>query len=330
MILKHFELSNINNIKSNCYLFYGENEGLKTEAINIIKKSGFTKNFYRYEESEILNNYDNFLNEVTNKSFFEQDKLIIISRVSEKIYTLIDEIKNAEIDDVKIIINSGKLDKKSKLRQNFEKQKDLVCIAFYEDDNKTLANLAYKFFQDKKISISREITNLLVERCRGDRNNLKNELYKIELFLKDKKNITQDQLLSLTNLAVNYSFSELVDACLSKNINKTVRIITENNFSSEDCVSIVRTFLAKSKRLLILKKMNNENNNLEKNISDFKPPIFWKDKDIIRQQFKHWNLENIENLIFFINDIELILKKNNINSVYLLNDFILSQVKVSN
>ncbi len=330
MILKHYQLSNINNIKSNYYLFYGENEGLKTEAINIIKKSGFTKNVYRYDESEILNNYDNFLNEVTNKSFFEQNKLFIISRVSEKIYTLIDEIKNAEIDDVKIIINSGKLDKKSKLRQNFEKQKDLICIAFYEDDNKTLANLAYKFFQDKKISISREIINLLVERCRGDRNNLKNELYKIELFLKDKKNITQDQLLSLTNLAENYSFSELVDACLSKNINKTVRIINENNFSSEDCVSIVRTFLAKSKRLLILKKMNNENNNLEKNISDFKPPIFWKDKDIIRQQFKHWNLESIENLIFFINDIELILKKNNINSVNLLNDFILSQVKVSN
>ena len=330
MILKHFQLSNINKIKSNCYLFYGENEGLKSEAIDIIKKSGFTKNFYRYEESEILNNYDNFLNEITNKSFFEQNKLIIISRVSEKIYTLIDEIKNAEIDDVKIIINSGKLDKKSKLRQNFEKKKDLICVAFYEDDNKTLANLAYKFFQDKKISISREIINLLVERCRGDRNNLKNELYKIELFLKDKRNITQDQLLSLTNLAENYSFSELVDACLSKNINKTVRIINENNFSSEDCVSIVRTFLAKSKRLLILKKMNNENNNLEKNISDFKPPIFWKDKDIIRQQFKHWNLESIENLIFFINDIELILKKNNINSVNLLNDFILSQVKVSN
>ena len=330
MILKHFQLSNINNIKSNCYLFYGENEGLKSEAIDIIKKSGFTKNFYRYEESEILNNYDNFLNEITNKSFFEQNKLIIISRVSEKIYTLIDEIKNAEIDDVKIIINSGKLDKKSKLRQNFEKQKDLICIAFYEDDNKTLANLTYKFFQDKKISISREIINLLVERCRGDRNNLKNELYKIKLFLKDKRNITQDQLLSLTNLAENYSFSELVDACLSKNINKTVRIINENNFSSEDCVSIVRTFLAKSKRLLILRKMNNENNNLEKNISDFKPPIFWKDKDIIRQQFKHWNLESIENLIFSINDIELILKKNNINSVNLLNDFILSQVKVSN
>ena len=330
MILKHFQLKNINNIKARYFLFYGENEGLKNESIEIIKNSGFTKNFYRYEENEILSNYDNFINEITNKSFFEENKLIIISRASEKISALIDDIKDTGIDDVKIIINSGKLDKKSKLRQNFEKQKDLICVPFYEDDNKTLANLASKFFQAEKIPISREIVNLLVERCRGDRNNLKNELSKIELFLRDRKQITQEQLLNLTNLAENYSFTELVDSCLSKNINKTVRIINENNFSSEDCISIIRIFLARSKRLFLLKKMNAENNNLEKNISDYKPPIFWKDKDIVRQQFKHWTKENIENLIFFTNDIELILKKNNINSVNLLNDFILTQVRTNN
>ena len=330
MILKYFQLLNINNIKASYFLFYGENEGLKNESIEIIKNSGFTKNFYRYEENEILNNYNNFINEITNKSFFDQNKLIIISRVSEKIFTLIDDIKHTGIDDVKIIINSGKLDKKSKLRQSFEKQKDLICVPFYEDDNKTLVSLASKFFQGKKIPISREITNLLVERSRGDRNNLKNELSKIELFLKDRKEITQEQLLNLTNLAENYSLSELVDSCLSKNVNKTVRIITENNFSSEDCISIMRIFLARSRRLLLLKKMNIENNNLEKSISDYKPPIFWKDKDIIRQQFKHWTKESIENLIFFTNDIELILKKNNVNSVNLLNDFILTQVQTSN
>ncbi len=132
------------------------------------------------------------------------------------------------------------------------------------------------------------------------------------------------------NLAENYSHSELVDACLSKNVNKTVRIINENNFSSEDCISIIRIFLAKSKRLLVLKKMNKQNDNIDKNISDYKPAIFWKDKDVVRHQFKHWTLESIEKLIFFINDIELMLKKNSSNSVYLMNDFILTQVRTSN
>ena len=330
MILKPYQLLNTNKINSNFFLFYGQNEGHKNEAIQQLLKRGFTKNIFRYEEDEIFNNYDNFINEISNKSFFEDKKIIIISRASEKINSLINDIIDRNIEDIKIIINSKPLEKKSKLRSNFEKKKDLVCIAFYDDDNTTLANIASKFFLENKIPISREILNHLVERCRGDRINLKNEMSKIEAFLKGKKKITVDQILKLTNLAENYSFSELADACLSKNEKKTLLIINENNFSSEDCITIIRVFLAKAKRIFALKKMENENKNIDECLSSYKPPIFWKDKEIVRQQINNWSLEKINELIFFINDLELLIKKNNINSVNLLNDFILSQIKSNN
>ncbi|MFL2878596.1 MAG: DNA polymerase III subunit delta [Candidatus Pelagibacter sp.] len=222
MILKPYQLSSTNKINSNFFLFYGQNEGHKNEAIEQILKTGFEKNIFRYEEDEIFNNYSNFITELLNKSFFGDKKIIIISRTSEKIYTLIDDIIDKNIEDIKIIINSKPLDKKSKLRSNFEKKKNLICIAFYNDDNTTLANLANKFFLENKIPISREILNLLVERCRGDRINLKNEMSKIESFLKDKKKISVDEILRLTNLAENYSFSELADACLGKNKKKNL------------------------------------------------------------------------------------------------------------
>ena len=225
MILKPYQLSNTNKINSNFFLFYGKNEGHKDEAIQQILKKGFTNNIFRYEEDEIFNNYENFINEISNKSFFEDKKIIIISRASEKINSLINDIIDKNIEDIKIIINSKPLEKKSKLRSNFEKKKDLVCIAFYDDDNITLANIASRFFLENKISISREVLNHLVERCRGDRINLKNEISKIEAFLRGKKKISVDQILKLTNLAENYSFSELVDACLSKNKKKTLLII---------------------------------------------------------------------------------------------------------
>ncbi len=330
MIIKHYQLEKLKNNKYNFFLFYGENDGFKNDAIDIITKSGFTKNILKYEENEILKNYSNFLSEITNKSFFEEKKIIIISRVSEKIFTLIDEIRNKNIQDVKIIINSRILDKKSKLRANFEKQKDLICVAFYSDDNVMLANLANRFFIENKISISREIINLLVERCRGDRSNLKNELSKIEAFSENKKNISLEEMLALTNLAENYSFTELADACLSKNKKKTLRIINENNFSPEDCITILRIFLSKAKRILALNKMNEENKNSDQNINNYKPPIFWKDKDIVKQQLRYWNLGKIEKLIFYINDIELVVKKNSSISVNLLNDFILSQLQANN
>lgn len=243
---------------------------------------------------------------------------------------MINDVKDKNIKDVKIIINSKPLDKKSKLRANFEKDKELACVAFYHDDNNTLANSASKFFSEKKIPISREILNLLVERCRGDRINLKNEISKIENFLIDKKTISADEILKLTNLAENYSFSELADACLSKNKKKTLLIINENNFTSEDCVTIIRIFLNKAKRILVLKKMEKENKSVEECLTTYRPAIFWKDKEVVRQQIKHWSLEKIQQLIFSINDLELLIKKDNITSVNILNDFMLNQVRISN
>jgi len=318
VIFKPYQFSNLKHANLNFYLLYGQNEGQKHEVIQKILDTGYTENIHRYEEDEIFNNYDNFINELSNKSFFEDKKIIVISRVTEKINSLINDVKDKNIKDVKIIINSKPLDKKSKLRANFEKDKELACVAFYHDDNNTLANSASKFFSEKKIPISREILNLLVERCRGDRINLKNEISKIENFLIDKKTISADEILKLTNLAENYSFSELADACLSKNKKKTLLIINENNFTSEDCVTIIRIFLNKAKRILVLKKMEKENKSVEECLTTYRPAIFWKDKEVVRQQIKHWSLEKIQQLIFSINDLELLIKKDNITSVNIL------------
>ena len=165
MILKPYQLVNMKSKTSNYYLFYGQNEGQKNEVIQKIINDKFTKNIYRYDEDEILNNYDNLLNELSNKSFFEDKKMLIISRVTDKIISFIEDVKERNIRDIKIIINSKALDKKSKLRASFEKDKELVCVAFYHDDNSTLSNIASKFFNEKKIPISREIINVLVERA---------------------------------------------------------------------------------------------------------------------------------------------------------------------
>ena len=325
MIIKSFELNKINQKNINYYLFYGENEGHKTEIINKIFNLSSLKNIYRYEEKEILDDSESFFNSIISKSFFENEKTIIISRVGDKIFNLIEEIINKNIDDIKIILNAGLLEKKSKLRNFFEKNKNTICIPFYADNNQTLNVLVSNFFREKKISISQQLINLLVERCRGSRQNLKNELNKIELFISNKKNINLDQIIKLTNLAENYNISELIDSCLAKNFKKTVNILNENNFSQEDCIIIIRTFLSKSKRLyeLLLKLENNKNP--EQAISSFKPPIFWKDKEIVKQQLKNWKLSNAENLIYQASELELTIKQNSSNAINILSDFIIAK-----
>ena len=309
MIIKAYEHQKIKENKENIFLFYGENEGYKNHVIKDVFIANFKGNIERFDENEILNNFESFISSLINKSFFEESKLILVSRVSEKITKLVDEVLERKIKDITFILNAGNLEKKSKVRKIFEKEKNLICVPFYKDDNRTLMQIANNFFRNNKIPISQEIVNLIVERSSGDRVNLNNELNKISLFILNKEKITIDEVIKLTNLAENYSISELADNCLSKNIKKINKIFNENVFSVDDCILIVRTLLSKSKRLLEIKKINSTNKNLEQIISNYKPPIFWKDKEIVKSQALKWSLADTEKLIYKIHNIELTVKK---------------------
>ena len=326
MIKKHFEIEKVNLENNYIFLFYGENEGLKNEVIKKNFLNKFIESTYRYEENEIFNNKDNFFMELFSQSFFDNKKLIIISRISEKIKDIIEDLIEKKIQDVVIILQSKTLDKKSKLRQLFEKNKNLISVPFYEDNNQTLASITNNFFKQKGVPISAQTVNLLVDRSRGDRKNLENELKKIDSFLYNKKKISAEEILKLTNLAENYNVSELVDSCLAKNKNKTVKILHENIYSVEDSIILIRTFLSKAKRLLKIHNEFQSIKNLDLAISSTRPPIFWKDKDLVKLQLQKWSKNSIKELIYKINEIELLVKKNTNNSINILSDFILEQV----
>ena len=330
MIIKTFELQKLRATKAKRFLFYGENEGHKNQIINEYFMKKFKKNTNRYDENEVLNNYNSFVSNLLNKSFFEENKLIIIYRCTEKIFNLAEEIITKDIQDITLIINSGPLDKKSKIRSLFEKNKDTVCIAFYADDTKTLSLLAYNFFKNRKIFVSQETVNLLAERCRGSRKSLDTELTKIEDFLNNRKKITTEEILKISNLAENYSVFELVNNCLSKNLKKTINILNENNYTSEDCILILRTMLIKTKRLLKLKKEAEHSKNIDQIIASFRPLIFWKEKEIVKQQILNCSSEEIEKLICQISEIEIQIKKNSYNSLNIISDFILNKSIKSN
>ena len=180
MIIKSFEINKINFKKINFFLLYGENEGFKNEIIKREFENKFNQNILRYDEKEVLDNKENLSNEIFTRSFFEKEKLIIISRCTDKIHDFIEEIIDKNIIDIKIVLSSGILDKKSKLRKIFEKKPCTVCIPFYSDNFQTLSKIINSFFYKAKMQMSQENINLLINRCSGDRLNLNNDLKKIE------------------------------------------------------------------------------------------------------------------------------------------------------
>ena len=324
MILKNYEIEKINLEFTKFILCYGQNEGYKNQSIKIL-----TKNYNEisvYDEKEVLDNTENFLESLSTKSLFQEKKIIIIKRASDKILKFIDGLKDKDLSDLNIIINSGILEKKSKLRVLFEKDKNFACIAFYPDNEQTLFKLANNFLKEKKLSISSSNINIIISRCNSDRENMLNELQKIEFFSKNNKKITSEAISKLTNLSENYDISELVNNSLAKNKNKIIKILNENNFNNDDCILIIRMFLNKSKKILALSTEFEKNKDLDLTISLAKPPIFWKEKEITKQQICGWKPQNIRKLIYKLNKLELLVKKNFENSVNLIVDFIFEQI----
>ncbi len=323
MIIKNYQIDQINLKKNKFVLFYGKNEGHKKQVIKTLNKSNIE--IKTYEEKEIFDQIDTFVENLLSKSLFEAERLILIIRATDKILKVIDILNEKNISDVNILISSENLDKKSKLRNTFEKDKNYVCVAFYPDNEQVLFKITYSFLKEKNIILSQSNINLIINKCNGDRELLINELTKIENYSKNGKKINSENINKLINIAENHSINELVDNCLAKNKKKVINILNENNFNNEDCVLIARTFLIKSKKILQLSKEFKENKNIELTISSARPPIFWKDKEIVKQHLNNWTIENIKELIYKLGELELIIKKNFNNSVNFITDFILDQ-----
>ena len=325
MILKYFELNKLNLNNKNFLLLHGKNEGYKNEEIEKISEK-LKRKIVSYDEKQVINNTVEFFEDNLNKSLFESEKIILINRCTDKIYKIIEELTDRNIDDIIFILNSDVLEKKSKLRNFFEKSKtQLVSIAFYPDNFDTLFKIAQKTFKERNISLSNECIGVLINKCANDRKNLLNEIEKIELYSKDKKKISNEEIFSLINLSENHSINELINSCLVKNQKKLFNILNSNIFSNEDCIVIIRTLLKKTKNLLNLVVQFHINKDINATIDNAKPPIFWKEKSVIKDQIKLWSVETLKALIVEINDVEYNIKRNSFNSINYTTNFLLEK-----
>ena len=324
MIVKSYEVGKIDISKYKIYLFYGKNEGLQIDLIDKYFLNKFTGQINKYEENEFINNLNNIYSEIQTKSLFQNQRIFIISRVTEKFLKIAEEISNIDLDEIIIILKCSSLDKKSKLRNFFEKNDKFITIPVYEDNLNNLLSITQQFLIHNKIKLSKESINLIIGRASGDRNNLKKELNKIYNYSLTNNKIDFQTLEKLTNLAENHEVGDLVNNYLSKNIKNVSKILNENSYTDEDCILILRTLLNKSKRLLEIMKKNDDVKNIDKVMLGARPPIFWKEKESIKKQVNSWEIHDLKDKIYKINEIEALIKKNSKNSLNIVSDFLIN------
>ena len=324
MIFKNFQLKKLNFDNYNFYLFYGKNEGFQNEIIQEYFIKNFKGEIIKYDENEVLNNNQIIIEEILNKSLFCEKKILIVSKTTDKSVKIIEEVLDKNFSDIKIIYKSGTLERKSKLRNFFEKNNKTVIVPFYEDDTKSLLPIINNFIKKNEIKISRESINLLIDRANGSRDSLHKELEKIFNYSISDKNLQHEIVKKLTNLSENIDINELVDQYLIKNTKHVTKILNENNYSDEDCILILRMILNKSKRLLTIIEKYNEVRNIDEVITNIRPPVFWKDKEKVKKQANNWDFNELKRKIYQISEIETLVKSNSKNSLNIISNFIVN------
>ena len=303
MIIKSYEIKkNIQNFSNhNFYLMYGENVGLKYDIRNFIKKKIKEKNdkieILSLSEEEILSNEENFYDFIYSGSLFSNIKILTISQATDKMIKNISAIYDKKPENIFIFIFSNVLEKKSKLRNFFETNKETICIACYPDSVKDLEIIANTELRKNNISISREGINLLIEKSNSDRINLRNEIEKIISYSLNKKSLDLEEIKSLINFSGDYKSDILINECLSGNVGQYKKIISEIYFNTVNYVLLLRILSNKVQRLLKIKELQDEKNSIDNLINFSKPAIFWKEKPIVKKHLTLWSLKDLKKIL---------------------------------
>jgi len=337
MIIKSYEVQkNESNLsKYNFFLLYGENFGLKKDIKDVIKIAIKQKNdsleMLSVYESEIFDNEENFYNSIYSGSLFSNKKIITIFDATDKIIKKVDNVYDSYVENVFLVIVSGILEKKSKLRNFFETSKKTICIPCYLDSQKDLEIITKSELRKNNISLSSEAINVLIEKSNSDRGNLKNEIEKIKAYVLNKKKIELNEIKSLINFSGDYKSDILVNECLCGNIPQYKKIISELYINTVNQILLLRILSNKVQRLLNIKKQEDKSNNIEDLINSSKPAIFWKEKPIVKKQLSIWNLNDLKKIISEINNTEHLCKKNSqVSKAIFFNFFLKICIKANN
>ncbi len=306
MIFKSYLVeNNLSLLKDkNIILLYGENKGLKDDIKKSIIEKNKNREIIRLTQDDILKNNSLLDNEIMNLSLFDDKKIILIDNITDKSFSLIE--KNVSQNNCLICLFSGTLERRSKLRNLFEKEKALGLIPCYEDNEITLQNYIKKYLKNIK-GLNQEIINFIINNSNKSRDKIKNELDKTAVYFMEKQ-INISELRQLLNLDENDNSQRLRDTAILGDKKLLNELISKTQINEQDNLIYIRGLLNQFIKLAEILEINKSTKNLTKAIESLKPAIFWKDKPMVLGQANKWEIKKIKTTIDELTDAEILIK----------------------
>lgn len=329
MIYKSYLVEeNIDLLKNNLILLYGENLGLKNDLRIIIKEKFRNSKILKYTQEDVLKNYNTFVNEIRNISLFDNQKIFFVDHANDKILNLIEEIQ-PYVNDIKIFLFGEILEKKSKLRFFFEKSKNTDAVACYKDSEINLKKIISIKLNGYK-GVTTQLINMLVDNCSMDRIKLNNELDKIATLFSDKV-IKINLLENLLNEKIDEDFDSIKDSALNGNKIITNKLLSSTMFEPEKNIYYLNTINQRLNKLREVALSSNDKKDTAEIINNLRPPIFWKDKPNFIMQTKKWNENKLNKALKKTYEIEIKMKSSSdINNNVLMRKLLIDVCYLAN
>ena len=307
-------------------VIYGENEGIKNNIKIKLKEINKNSEIISFFEDEITKNKNLLYENIANESLFNEKKIIFIQSATDKILNEVIECLEIYNPNTKVYIFSENLDKKSKLRNLFEKEKKLAIFCCYEDNEKILINYINNELNGYK-GLTGEIINFIISNSSLNRKIIQSEIVKIKSFFNDKI-IKKKQLLELLNFKNNNGFEEIRDSALSGKKQKINKLLSEIELINDDSFFYLNNLNFRILKLLEIQSINETFKNYEKALENIKPPVFWKDKPTYLEQLKKWDITKLNKAADKIGSAEILMKKNSqIRNDLVIKDLIIELTK---
>jgi len=314
MKIKDYQIEeSIKNSKFCSYLIYGQNKGLIKEKIDQIKNFFNKKNekveIVKLNNDDITKNPEKLYNEFNTFSLTGNKKLLHVLNTKDNLINSISDTINPNPSCL-VIFESEELTPKSKIRKLFEKEKTLGILACYYDTENDVKELVEKAFKNNNISISTNLKSILISHLGTERNIVKNELNKIILFLKNKKEFNDKDILNCLSDNHYFNLEDLNYSISSGNLIYLDKIINQLYLEGINPVSLLRATSRHFQKILFINEKIKNGLNMNDSLKLLKPPIFFLYINQFKQHVKSWRINLCHKTIERIFDAERLCKLN--------------------
>ncbi|MGY8985081.1 MAG: DNA polymerase III subunit delta [Sphingomonadales bacterium] len=296
-------------------LIYGPDEGLVRERAHRISKQVVEDlsdpfNVVRPSLSQVIEEPSILLDELLSLSMVGGRRLVRLDGAEDKAYQGLEQALSGIPKDGEknlLVVTAGNLKPSSKIRKLFEGLEIAVTIACYADSSKDVEELIIEVLGANNLKADPQAISFLLNNLGSDRLISRSELEKIVLYAGDRidRVIKLEDVITLIGDSATLTLNDIASATTGGDLKRLDQLLERAQSQGENAIAIIRALSRRLQQFHLVKGLIEAGQPIDSAIGKLRPPLFFKEKDIFRNQLFLWSSQKLGKALLLLSDAEL-------------------------